>query len=48
MIHRMKAMRVLRGVSQFLCMVMLLLSGSVSAQNEGQRMRSFVNTSPPT
>jgi pimeloyl-ACP methyl ester carboxylesterase len=43
MINSMKAMRVVRGMSQSLCIVLLLLScRALSAQNEEQRIRNIV------
>jgi pimeloyl-ACP methyl ester carboxylesterase len=41
--HSMKAMQVVRGISQSLCMVLLLLScGALSAQNQEHRVRNIV------
>jgi len=43
MSNSMKAMRVVRGISQSLCMVLLLLScGALSAQNQEHRVRNIV------
>jgi hypothetical protein len=41
--HSMKAMQVVRGISQFLCMVLLLLAcGALSAQKQEHRVRNIV------
>jgi len=41
--HSMKAMQIVRGFSQSLCMVLLLLScGALSAQNQEHRVRNIV------
>ena len=43
MSNSMKAMRVVRGISQFLCIVLLLLAcGALSAQNQEHRVRNIV------
>jgi hypothetical protein len=43
MSNPMKAMRVVRGISQSLCIVLLLLiCGALSAQNEAYRVRNIV------
>jgi hypothetical protein len=42
MSNSMKAMRVVRGISQSLCMVLLLLAcGALSAQNQEHRVRNI-------
>ena len=41
--HSMKAMQVVRGISQSLCMVLLLLScAALSVQNQEHRVRNIV------
>jgi hypothetical protein len=43
MSNSMKAMRVVRGISQSLCIVLLLLaSGALSAQNQEHPVRNIV------
>src|ERR1700732_1497207 len=43
MSNSMKAMRVVRGISQSLCIVLLLLAcGALSAQNQEHRVRNIV------
>src|SRR6266702_8866549 len=43
MSNSMKAMRVVRGISQSLCIVLLLLTcGALSVQNEEHRVRNIV------